>query len=69
MKFFKDPVIITHLRALFSSLSPPLSPFNCAPKVPDFLCCKITMDIFKDPVITPSGVTYERAVLVDHLKS
>ncbi|CAI5502804.1 unnamed protein product [Closterium sp. Naga37s-1] len=38
-------------------------------EVPDFLCCKITMDIFKDPVITPSGVTYERAVLVDHLKS
>ncbi|CAI5530816.1 unnamed protein product [Closterium sp. Naga37s-1] len=37
-------------------------------EVPDFLCCKITMDIFKDPVITPSGVTYERAVLVDHLK-
>ncbi|GJP41565.1 hypothetical protein CLOM_g1225, partial [Closterium sp. NIES-68] len=38
-------------------------------EIPDFLCCKITMDIFKDPVITPSGVTYERAVLVDHLNS
>ncbi|KAL6659552.1 hypothetical protein ACP70R_003592 [Stipagrostis hirtigluma subsp. patula] len=35
--------------------------------VPDHLCCKITLDIFRDPVITPSGVTYERAVLLDHL--
>ncbi|KAL6857140.1 hypothetical protein ACP4OV_018522 [Aristida adscensionis] len=35
--------------------------------VPDHLCCKITLDIFRDPVITPSGITYERAVLLDHL--
>ena len=26
------------------------------------------MDIFRDPVITPSGVTYERAVLYEHLQ-
>ncbi|KAG1331245.1 E3 ubiquitin-protein ligase CHIP [Cocos nucifera] len=37
-------------------------------QVPDYLCCKITFDIFRDPVITPSGVTYERAVLLEHLK-
>lgn len=36
-------------------------------QVPEFLCCKITMDLYRDPVITPSGVTYERAVLLDHL--
>ncbi|XP_008781966.1 E3 ubiquitin-protein ligase CHIP-like [Phoenix dactylifera] len=36
-------------------------------QVPDYLCCKITLDIFRDPVITPSGVTYERAVLLEHL--
>eukprot|EP00267_Zea_mays_P042563 XP_020394565.1 STIP1 homology and U box-containing protein 1 isoform X2 [Zea mays] len=35
--------------------------------VPDYLCCQITFEIFRDPVITPSGVTYERAVLVEHL--
>jgi STIP1 family protein 1 len=34
--------------------------------VPDYLCCKITLDILRDPVITPSGVSYERAVLLDH---
>ncbi|GFY99416.1 carboxyl terminus of HSC70-interacting protein [Actinidia rufa] len=37
-------------------------------EVPDYLCCKITLDIFRDPVITPSGVTYERAVILNHLK-
>ncbi|BAF22753.2 Os08g0113300 [Oryza sativa Japonica Group] len=36
-------------------------------QVPDHLCCKITLDIFRDPVITPSGITYERAVILDHL--
>ncbi|PIN14004.1 Chaperone-dependent E3 ubiquitin protein ligase (contains TPR repeats) [Handroanthus impetiginosus] len=36
--------------------------------IPDYLCCKITLDIFRDPVITPSGVTYERAVILDHLQ-
>ncbi|KAJ8568682.1 hypothetical protein K7X08_028215 [Anisodus acutangulus] len=37
-------------------------------EVPDYLCCKITLDIFRDPVITPSGVTYEKAVILDHLQ-
>jgi len=37
-------------------------------EVPEFLCCKITLDIFRDPVITPSGVTYERAVLLEHIR-
>ena len=37
-------------------------------EVPDHLCCNITLDIFRDPVITPSGVTYERAILLNHLE-
>ncbi|KAE8662374.1 E3 ubiquitin-protein ligase CHIP [Hibiscus syriacus] len=37
-------------------------------EVPDYLCCKIALDIFRDPVITPSGVTYERAMILDHLQ-
>lgn len=35
--------------------------------IPDHLCCKITLDIFRDPVITPSGFTYERAVILEHI--
>ncbi|CAA7396579.1 unnamed protein product [Spirodela intermedia] len=48
--------------------------FECASssdnrrEVPDYLCCKITLDIFRDPVITPCGITYERGVLLDHLQ-
>lgn len=37
-------------------------------EVPDYLCCKITLDILRDPVVTPSGVTYERAVILEHLQ-
>ncbi|KAE9611135.1 hypothetical protein Lal_00012075 [Lupinus albus] len=37
-------------------------------EIPDYLCCKITLDIFHDPVITPSGHTYERAVIIEHLQ-
>ncbi|TKY68724.1 E3 ubiquitin-protein ligase CHIP [Spatholobus suberectus] len=37
-------------------------------EVPDYLCCRITLDIFHDPVITPCGLTYERAVILEHLE-
>ncbi|KAH9603646.1 hypothetical protein KSS87_009222 [Heliosperma pusillum] len=37
-------------------------------EVPDHLCCKITLDLFRDPVIAPSGFTYERSVILDHLQ-
>lgn len=37
-------------------------------EVPEYLCCKITLDIFRDPVVTPSGVTYERAVILEHIR-
>lgn len=37
-------------------------------KVPDYLCCKITLDILRDPVITPSGVTYERVAILEYLQ-
>ncbi|KAJ4829277.1 hypothetical protein Tsubulata_025786 [Turnera subulata] len=36
-------------------------------EVPDYLCCKITLEIFRDPVVTPSGISYERAVILEHL--
>ncbi|CAN8269558.1 unnamed protein product [Cochlearia groenlandica] len=37
-------------------------------EVPGYLCCNITLEIFRDPVISPSGVTYERAAILEHLK-
>lgn len=41
---------------------------NSVWQVPDHLCCKLTMEIFRDPVITPSGVTYERTAILEHLR-
>nr|CAG4641076.1 EOG090X0AJZ [Eulimnadia texana] len=36
--------------------------------VPDFLCGKISFEIMKDPVITPSGITYDRKDIEEHLQ-
>ncbi|KAK2708008.1 E3 ubiquitin-protein ligase CHIP-like [Artemia franciscana] len=36
--------------------------------VPDFLCGKISFEILKDPVITPSGITYDRKDIEEHLQ-
>ncbi|CAL8076542.1 unnamed protein product [Orchesella dallaii] len=37
-------------------------------EVPDYFCGKITLDILKDPVITPSGITYERKAVEETLE-
>lgn len=37
-------------------------------EVPDFLCGKISFDILRDPVITPSGITYERRDIEEHIQ-
>lgn len=36
--------------------------------VPDYLCGKISFEILRDPVITPSGITYERKDIEEHLQ-
>lgn len=37
-------------------------------QVPDYLCGKISFEIMKDPVITPSGITYDRKDIEEHLQ-
>ena len=37
-------------------------------QVPDYFCCKITMEIMLDPVCTPDGITYERSAITEHIK-
>ncbi|XP_064382317.1 E3 ubiquitin-protein ligase CHIP-like [Halichondria panicea] len=37
-------------------------------EVPDFFCGKISFDIMMDPVVTPSGITYNRRDIEDHLQ-
>lgn len=43
---------------------------NCLQKreVPDYLCGKISFEILQEPVITPSGITYERKDIEEHLQ-
>merc|ERR1711890_134133 len=36
--------------------------------VPDYMCGKISFEILKDPVITPSGITYDRKDITEHLE-
>ncbi|CAN8002894.1 unnamed protein product [Ixodes hexagonus] len=35
--------------------------------VPDYLCGKISFEIMREPVITPSGITYDRRDIEEHL--
>jgi STIP1 family protein 1 len=37
-------------------------------EVPDYLCGKISFELMREPVITPSGVTYDRADIEQHLR-
>lgn len=37
-------------------------------EVPNCLSCSISMAIMNDPVITPSGITYEKSLLLEHLR-
>lgn len=36
--------------------------------VPDYLCGKISFEIMKEPVVTPSGITYDRKDIEEHLQ-
>jgi STIP1 family protein 1 len=36
-------------------------------EIPDYLCGKISFEILRDPVVTPSGITYERKDIEEHL--
>ncbi|CDW52311.1 Hsp70 interacting protein [Trichuris trichiura] len=35
--------------------------------IPDYLCGKISFELMRDPVITPSGITYDRKDIMEHL--
>ncbi|XP_074648216.1 E3 ubiquitin-protein ligase CHIP-like [Tubulanus polymorphus] len=36
--------------------------------VPDYLCGKISFELMREPVITPSGITYDRRDIEEHLQ-
>ncbi|XP_062019221.1 E3 ubiquitin-protein ligase CHIP [Rosa rugosa] len=70
MEGFLDEDGTTHMKQLeaLGRVFEKAAEADTASEVPDYLCCNISLDIFRDPVITPSGVTYERSVILDHLE-
>lgn len=36
--------------------------------VPEHICGKISFEIMREPVITPSGITYDKKDIVEHLQ-
>lgn len=37
-------------------------------EIPEYLICKITLDIMENPVITEAGICYEKEVLIQHFE-
>ena len=37
--------------------------------IPDSFLCKISYELMQDPVVTPSGISYERRFVLQHLSS
>uniref|UniRef100_A0A7S0SDK5 RING-type E3 ubiquitin transferase n=1 Tax=Mantoniella antarctica TaxID=81844 RepID=A0A7S0SDK5_9CHLO len=35
---------------------------------PDCFCCKLTFEVFRDPVCATSGHSYERLAILEHLR-
>lgn len=55
---------ITKLESMFTNLKMQ----RRKREVPDYLCGKISFEIMRDPVITPSGITYDREDIEEHLR-
>lgn len=41
---------------------------DALPYIPNHFMCPLTLDILRDPVIAPSGYTYERSAILDFIK-
>lgn len=38
-------------------------------EVPDYMLCKITLEIMEEPVTTEEGMTYEKSAIEDHFQT
>lgn len=50
-----------------STHAKPPRPRSPSTQVPSCLVCPLTMEVFRDPVVTRCGRTYERQALLEHL--
>lgn len=67
---YSDEALKAHVDQLecLSEITEKVVSLDKPTEIPDHLCCRITFDIYQDPVITPSGITYERSAILDHLR-
>lgn len=56
-------------RNIREAFTNPLIPESAERVVPDYLIDTITFEIMHDPVVTPSGASYERVGLLKHLRA
>ncbi|CAJ0583343.1 unnamed protein product, partial [Mesorhabditis spiculigera] len=54
-------------KALLHSVFATIEEQRYSREIPDYLCGKISLEVLKDPVITPSGITYDRSDILKHL--
>lgn len=59
----KHTLHLAEVNALFSSLDERRK----KREVPDYLCGRISFELMREPVITPSGITYDKKDVVEHL--
>jgi len=64
-----DEPSIRLLRSQFEGLLARMEALDTPGEVPSALTCPLTLSVFRDPVVTPSGCSYERAVLLQHLRT
>ncbi|GLC75485.1 hypothetical protein PLESTF_001642900 [Pleodorina starrii] len=57
-----------HLPADWAALFKAAAWQDTAVEAPSQFTCPLTMEIFRDPVVVPSGRSYERSALLEHLK-
>ncbi|ESO87455.1 hypothetical protein LOTGIDRAFT_127906 [Lottia gigantea] len=62
--YFLTKKKITELNRLFSEVDERRRKRD----VPDVLCGKISFEVMRDPVITPSGITYNKQDIIEHLQ-
>uniref|UniRef100_A0A6U4NET5 E3 ubiquitin-protein ligase CHIP n=2 Tax=Hemiselmis andersenii TaxID=464988 RepID=A0A6U4NET5_HEMAN len=55
-------------RAMVEGLRERFTRLRVKPSVPEALCCQITFELMKDPVMTPGGQTYERSAIEWHVR-
>ncbi|KAL5019046.1 hypothetical protein ScPMuIL_004768 [Solemya velum] len=56
--------IISQVNGLFSQLDERRKKRD----VPDYLCGRISFELMREPVITPSGITYDKKDITEHLQ-